>query len=52
MFQELIEYSMDVFYSCQLLEMLPRKEAVRKAETGICCHVGMEASAMRVFCHF
>lgn len=35
MFQVLIECCMDVFYSCKILRMLPRKEAARKAETGI-----------------
>lgn len=34
MFKVLIEW-MDVFCSCKLLEMLTRKEAARKAETGI-----------------
>lgn len=34
MFQILIEW-MDVFYSCKLFEMLPRKEAAREAESGI-----------------
>lgn len=50
MFQVLIECCMDVFYSCKILRMLPRKEAARKAETGICCHVGLGASATRVCC--
>jgi len=35
---------MDVFYSCKLLEIIPRKEAARKIE---CCRVGLGASAVK-----
>lgn len=35
MFKVLNECSMDIFYSCKFLQMLPRKEAARNVESEI-----------------